>query len=109
MIASNQLAPGCCILGREQACAWNRPKARIGDVLIAIRKGELQCFDQHVQILGRVVAERFEVEVLHDIHREQQHKALGVCSGLIDGVPLVVGPHGFSLFRMERSEVIEAQ
>ena len=95
--------------GGQQALGRHVDEVGIGVVGVAVGVGQLHRLDDGVEVVGAVVAHRLQVELLQDVERLQQHRALAVEPVLVDGVVAVVSAGGRLDPRVELGEVVELE
>ena len=97
------------IAGGQQALGRHVDEVGVGVVGVAVRVGQLHRLDHGVDVVGAVVAHRLQVELLEDVQRLQQHRALAVEAVLVDGVAAVLGGRRLLDAGVELGEVVELE
>ena len=90
---------------RKQPGRRHRHEGRVRVVAVAIRIRELHRLDDGVEVVGARVAHRGQVEVLEDVERLEQHRALAPERVLVDRVAAVRGRRGLFDARKEVRKV----
>ncbi len=90
---------------RPSPGVWTNAGSRVVRVAIGVR--ELQRLDHRVQVVGAVALHRLQVELLEDVERLEQHRALAAERLLVDVVAAVVRRRRLFDPREELGEVVE--